>query len=157
MEEGKLEHDHIAQLEERRSLKVYGLVDGERQFNVALYSGRLGLTGKLDMLITTPREVIPVDFKNTEGGVGLNHKYQLTAYTLLTEELCQKPVRRGFIYLIPQKRACEVPVTPSMRLFVRDMLNRIRQTVASEALPRATRQKVRCRDCEFRNYCNDVA
>jgi len=155
MHEGKLEHDRVAQLEERLSLRAYGLTEGERQFNVSLYSERLGLSGKLDMVILSRGEVIPVDFKNTGTGVGLNHKYQLAAYALLVEDRWQKPVRRGFIYLVPLKKAREVAITPNMRLFVRETMDGIRAMIDSESTPPPTRQKARCRDCEFRNFCNE--
>jgi CRISPR-associated exonuclease Cas4 len=155
MEEGKIEHEHVAELEERRSLRAYGLAEGERQFNVSLHSERLGLSGKLDMVILTQAEVIPVDFKNSSGEVGLNHKYQLTAYALLVEDRWQKPVRRGFIYLVPLKKAHEITITPNMRLFVRNILSQIRTMIESESMPAPTRQKARCRDCEFGNFCNE--
>lgn len=155
MQEGNLEHEHVAELEERRSLKAYGLAEGERQFDVALYSDRLGLSGKLDMVILVANEVIPVDFKNSGVGVGLNHKYQLTAYALLVEDRWGKPVRRGFIYLVPLKRAYEVVITPNMRLFVRRTVELIRDMIDGEYMPPATRQKSRCRDCEFQNFCNE--
>jgi CRISPR-associated exonuclease Cas4 len=146
----------VAELEQRRSLKAYGLFEGERQFNVNLYSRRLELTGKLDMVITTASEVIPVDFKNTGGTVDLNHKYQLTAYALLVEDQWQRPVRRGFIYLIPQKKSREVEIVPNMKLFVKETLARIRDMTERESMPPATRRRARCVDCEFRNFCNDV-
>ena len=40
--------------EERRSLRAYGLAEGEREFNVPLASERLGLRGEIDLLITLP-------------------------------------------------------------------------------------------------------
>jgi len=156
MLEGKIEHEHVAELEQRRSLRAYGLDGGERQFNVSIHSERLGLTGKLDMVIQAGGEVIPVDFKNSGSGVGLNHKYQLTAYALLVEDMWHRPVRRGFIYLVPLKKAHEVVITPNMRLFVQRTLDKIRDMIAGESMPPATRQKARCRDCEFRNFCNEV-
>lgn len=97
MEEGKLEHEHLADLEARRSLKAYGLAEGERRFNLNLYSRRLELTGRLDMIITTATEVIPVDFKNTGGPAGLNHKYQLTGYALVMESLYEYPINVGCV------------------------------------------------------------
>lgn len=156
MKEGNLEHDAIAEREERRSLKAYGLTEGERQFNMSLYSRRLALTGKLDMAILTNNEVIPVDFKNTSGSVGLNHKYQLTGYALLVEDKWQKPVRRAFIYLVPQKKAQEVVITDNMRLFVKQTLAKIREMIEQESLPPPARRKTHCTDCEFINFCNDI-
>lgn len=156
MKEGSLEHDAIEEKEERRSLKAYGLSEGERKFNISLHSSRLGLTGKLDMAILTKNEIIPVDFKNTSGSPGLNHKYQLTGYALLVEDLWQKPVRRGFIYLAPQKRAREVIIADNMRLFFKQTLAKIRTMIDSESLPGPPRRQAHCTDCEFRNFCNDI-
>lgn len=156
MKEGNLEHDAIAEREERRSLKAYGLTEGERQFNISLYSKRLALSGKLDMAILTQNEFIPVDFKNTSGSAGLNHKYQLTGYALLLEDLWQKPVRRSFIYLVPQKKAQEVVFTDNMRLFFKQTLAKIREMIEKESLPPAARRKTHCTDCEFLNFCNDI-
>lgn len=156
MKEGNLEHDAIAEREERRSLKAYGLAEGERQFNISLYSPRLALTGKLDMAILSKNEVIPVDFKNTSGNASLNHKYQLTGYALLVEDLWQKPVRRAFIYLVPQKKAQEVVFTDNMRLFFKQTLAKIREMIEKESLPTAARRRAHCTDCEFLNFCNDI-
>lgn len=156
MEEGGLQHEHTAGLERRRSLRAYGLEEGERQFDVRLHSKRMGLSGLLDMVITTRREPIPVEFKYTTGRPGLNHKYQLTAYALLVEDKWEKAVRRGFIYLIPLKKALEMPITTNMRRFVLDTIVEIRQMVDKEIMPDATRHRERCRDCEFINFCGDV-
>ncbi len=156
MKEGNLEHDAVAEKEERRSLKAYGLTEGQRQFNINLYSKRLALSGKLDMAILTDNEIIPVDFKNTSGSAGLNHKYQLTGYALLVEDLWQKPVRRAFIYLVPQKKAQELVITDNMRLFFKQTLAKIREMIEKESLPPAARRKAHCTDCEFLNFCNDV-
>ncbi len=156
MKEGSLEHDAVAEREERRSLKAYGLSEGERQFNISLHSPRLALSGKLDMAILTNHEVIPVDFKNTSGNAGLNHKYQLTGYALLVEDLWQKPVRRAFIYLVPQKKAHEVVFTDNMRLFFKQTLAKIREMIEKESLPPPARRQTHCTDCEFLNFCNDI-
>lgn len=156
MQEGNLEHDAVTEKEGRRSLKAYGLKEGERKFNVHLHSDRLALTGKLDMAIITHGEIIPVDFKNTAGRAGLNHKYQLTGYALLVEDRWLKPVRRGFIYLIPQKKAQEIMITDNMRVFFKQTLSKIREIINKEALPPPARRQSHCIDCEFLNFCNDI-
>jgi CRISPR-associated exonuclease Cas4 len=156
MAEGKRAHADVGALEARRSLRAYGLREGERFFDVRLRSERLGLDGRLDMVIRTAGELIPVDFKDSMGPVGLNHRYQLTAYALLVEEAYGRPVRRGFIYLIPARRAVEVVVRPGMRRFVHRGLRAMRRMIAAESMPPPTRHRGRCTDCEFRRYCNDV-
>lgn len=155
MHEGILEHRRTEELEQRRTLRAYGLSDGERHFDVQVRSDRLALGGRLDLVICRDREAIPVEFKNTRAPLGLHHKYQLTAYALLLEEHFQKPVRRAFVYFIPLKRAQEVPITPATRAYTRRVLNDIRSAVARERLPEGTRALERCRVCEFLPYCND--
>ena len=71
MVEGKLQHERVEELERRRSLRAYGLADGERVFDVRLASERLGMVGTLDMAIVRRHEVIPVEFKHTEARLGL--------------------------------------------------------------------------------------
>lgn len=157
MEDGTAEHEDTAERERRRSLRAYGLEQGERRFGVHLCSGRLGLTGLLDMVIVTDREVIPVDFKCTTAEPGLNHKYQLTCYALLVEDMWNRPVRRGFVYLIPRKCSREVAITTGMRNLAMRTLARMRTMIRAESMPAATRKKARCLECEYRNYCNDLA
>lgn len=156
MEEGKREHEHAEELEQRRSLQAYGLKEGTRHFNVFLRSDRLGLSGRLDLVIERPHEAIPVDFKNTSGPAPLNHKYQLAAYALLIEERWRKPVRRGFIYFVPDKRAQELLLTATIRRFSLLLLDRARRTVLADGLPSPTRHRGRCYECEFRLFCNDI-
>lgn len=157
MIEGQLGHEDVETKEHRRSLRAYGIDNGERRFATRLRSERLGLSGVLDMIIITPTEAVPVEFKNTSAPPGLNHKYQLTAYALLAEERWGKPIRRGFVYLIPEKQAVEIEITPSMRSFVMQVLENVRAMVVSERLPEPTRRVGRCVDCEFKNYCGDVS
>lgn len=155
MQEGSEEHRRTEALEQRRSLRVYGLADGERHLDVALRSERLALSGRLDLAIARGSEVIPVEFKHTRAGLGLHHKYQLTAYGMLAEERFGRPARRAFVYFIPGKRAEEVAISPATRAYTRRVLGAIRAGVASERMPPGTRRLERCRVCEFLPYCND--
>ncbi|MBT9133262.1 MAG: CRISPR-associated exonuclease Cas4 [Firmicutes bacterium] len=157
MEYGRLEHIEIKQLEKRRKLKAYDLPDGTRNFQVFLQSARLGLHGLLDMTISTASgEVYPVEFKHSISKKGLHQKYQLAAYAMLLEDSLRKPVRYGFLYLIPTKTIVSVEITISMREHVKKALSAIRNIIASEKIPGYIRSKQRCTDCEFKNYCADL-
>lgn len=157
MEYGRLEHIEIMHLEKRRKLKAYGLLDGTRNFQVFLQSARLGMHGLLDMSISTASgEVYPVEFKHSISKKGLHQKYQLAAYAMLLEDSLRKPVRYGFLYLIPTKTIVSVEITISMREHVKKALSAIRNIIASEKIPGYIRSKQRCTDCEFKNYCADL-
>lgn len=155
MQEGTREHQRTADLEHRRGLRAYGLEDGERLFNVTIRCARLALSGRLDLVIRREHEVIPVEFKNSTAPLGLNQKYQLTAYAMLAEEHFQLPARRGFVYFIPRKAAREVAITPATRAYTRRILREIREGVRTEHMPAGTRVLGRCHACEFLRYCND--
>ncbi len=157
MDVGREQHEALESLESRRTLKRYGLDDGERRFRVPLVSGRLGLSGILDLLIVTGSGRYPVEFKDAPRGPALHHRYQLAAYCLLVEEAHREPVRCGFLYVIPQHRVVPIPLTPSLRSRVLEVLGRIRQMIRTEFVPPPTRRKGRCWDCEYRNFCADWA
>ena len=157
MEEGLLQHEHTAELEERRSLRAYGLEEGVRHFGVPLSSSTLGMRGRMDMIVELPDELIPVEWKHTERGtLMMHHKYQLAMYALMAEEQFGKPVRRCFVYLIPRKRALEVAILDGMRRYARRTADALRELLLHERMPPPTPRRGRCRDCEFRRFCNDV-
>ncbi len=155
MNEGVLMHQRAGELERRRSLKAYGLTDGARRFQVPLASARLRVRGQLDMLIERQHEVIPVEFKNARAERQTNHRYQLTLYALLLDELGLKPVRRGFLFYLLDGRADEVVVTEGMRRFVTRTLREMQTLALTGSWPEGTRRLGRCRPCEYLRFCND--
>lgn len=156
MGRGRVAEAEVDELEKRRGLSRYGLDKGVRRFHVFVKSERLGLSGKLDLLIETPEALIPVDFKLTSGDVQPNHVLQLCGYALILEDSHAKPVERGFVYLIPQKDVREVVFTEATRKEAMDAVAAIRKMIEGEILPTPTVNQNRCEECEFRNYCNDV-
>jgi CRISPR-associated exonuclease Cas4 len=156
MDRGKIEEDRIDQLEKRRKLAEYRLAEGERQFHVRLDSERLGLSGKLDLLIDSPAGLFPVDFKYTTGEPYKNHVFQLCGYALLVEDCYQKPVDRAFIYLIPKDDAVPIDLTPELKAVTRGVLEEIRTMIEQERMPPPTPLRQRCADCEYKNFCGDI-
>jgi CRISPR-associated exonuclease Cas4 len=167
MQRGRDLHERIEFLERRRKLRAYNLAGGERQFEVPLASRRHGLSGKLDMLVTTPQGRYPVDFKmapayfqdkakENRGEVGENHRLQLAAYAVMVEEKFACKVETGFIYLIAHRNAVVVPIDAALRQRLFASLSETRAMIAAERFPAATPARRRCWDCEFKNFCNDI-
>ncbi len=157
MEAGIQAHITAEGREKRRSLKSYGLTTGERIFNVPLFSPELGLSGELDMLIETDAELIPVDYKQSKKA-GKHFKLQLLAYGRLLEQThtSQKPIKRGFLYLIPSRTASEVRFTKPLRRQLDRALVALNDIARNQRIPKPTTQHGRCVDCEFRRFCNDI-
>jgi CRISPR-associated exonuclease Cas4 len=171
-------------LELRRSLRAYGLREGERQFDVPLMGqivdpltgAACELNGRLDMLIVAgagehaSREWIPVDFKDSMSGEAAtgqnsrrarlaaqrNWQVQVAAYALLLEALHGVSIQRGFIYFIPRRRAAEVRIDAGLREETLALLRQLRESVLRERMPDATVFRARCAACEYRLLCNDV-
>lgn len=169
MEEGRLAHEEARDRERRRTLRIYGLENARRHFDVPVASEELGLTGRIDLVLEVPlsgglgQEWIPVDYKQTERRAGPHVRRQLAAYGIMLEEtlraggLSPAPVvRRGFIYSLLTRRAEEVPLTPSLRREVRETVEAMREMVERERMPDPPLSSRPCVTCEFRRFCNDV-
>lgn len=162
MEHGITSHTDEVGREERRSLRTYGVQHGERAFDVRVRSPALGLRGRVDLAIALPDRgsagaaALVVEYKDSEQPVGQHFKLQLAAYALLIEEAWGLPVRDGFVYRIPLRKAERVPITPALRQQVRDTVQAIQRAIATEALPAPPASRRPCVACEFRRFCNDV-
>ena len=156
MQRGTEAEFHLDALEKRRSLRRYKLGDGERRFHVWLHSERLGLSGKMDLLIVSSQGYFPVDFKYTRGRPHRNHISQLAGYAVLVEEQYQTAVETAFIYLAPQSELVAIKITKELKEEVAERLSRIREMIREEILPPPTPVRARCAECEFRNYCGDI-
>lgn len=163
MDFGTVAHEQVERLEARRTLARYGLKGAERVWGVWLTSERMGLSGRLDLLLKLPAlpgsdapRYVPVDFKRTAGPVYQNHHLQLAAYALLVEEHYGQVVTTGFIYRIPEGRPEVVAIEDGLKRRVREMVAEIDAMVQAERMPPPTPHRGRCQDCEFQNYCADI-
>jgi CRISPR-associated exonuclease Cas4 len=156
MQRGTEAEFHLDALEKRRSLRRYKLGDGERRFHVWLHSERLGLSGKMDLLIVSSQGYFPVDFKYTRGRPHRNHISQLAGYAVLAEEQYQTTIETAFIYLAPVGELVAIKITKELKEEVSDRLSSMREMILDEILPPPTQVRARCAECEFRNYCGDI-
>ncbi len=159
MEVGREAGRKEALRELRRSLRRYGLPQGRCEFEVDLFSTRLGVRGKVDMVIYVEEgskpEVIAVDYKYSSKAA-VHFQLQLVVYGLLLEEYVTLPVQRGFLYEIPLRKPQEVVFTRSLREKALRTLQAMRLMLESEQMPSPTSQRGKCVVCEFRRFCNDV-
>jgi len=158
MKEGIQSHTEEATREVRRSLRAYGLADGERVFDVLLRSETLGMIARIDLAIRREQipEAIVVDYKLSRQPAGTHFRLQLAAYALMLEEAWHLPVHRGFLYHIPQRRAEEVAITPNLRTKTLRVRTAILTSVQLEHMPPPPSRRAKCVSCEFRRFCNDA-
>ena len=159
MEAGEEAHVRERERARRRTLAQYGLPEGERHFNLRIHCPDLGLRGELDELVIAPSGVyLPVDYKLSTK-VSDSFRVQIAAYALLVESRFKAEgarVETGYLYLIVPRSLHPVPITEALRTQVRASLTAIRDILRREQLPPPPRARAKCRDCEFRRFCNDV-
>ncbi len=122
-----------------------------------MYSERLNVLGRPDLLLKSEGEVIPVDFKfmrSRRGKAWPDHRAQIGLYALLIEDVYDTVVRRGFIYYALEERAVEVKVTPPLRRWVLSILREIREMDESQEPPKTWRNPESCSGgCGYRHVC----
>jgi CRISPR-associated exonuclease Cas4 len=155
MQAGIAAHETERTKAARRSFHMVQALSGERRFDVSVVDYDLGLTGQIDEVVQTSGEWIPVDYKLARND-GYHFKIQLAAYAMMLAQTTEVPVERGYLYLIPARKAIEVQITPKLRREVRQALTEMRHIFEREKMPSATEWRQRCLDCEFRRFCNDV-
>lgn len=155
MDDGRAAHPEEARLQARRSLRPYGLEDGERRFNVRVYSGRLGLAGLLDEVIVTGEAAYPVDYKLATWA-SPSFVVQIAAYCLMLEDDWNVASPCGFLVFIESGTVERVEVDAGLRASVEEWLNEMREMIATERMPPPTTERARCDACEHRRLCGDV-
>lgn len=160
MQAGIEAQERVTELEDRRSLRAYGLQSGERHFHVTVHSVAMGCVGQIDMVIETeengPHRLIPVDYKLSRRTPGRHFQLQLACYGMMLEEMFGLPVTEGFLYLIQSRETEHVAITKRLRREVTTNIATIRAMIHSQQVPPATPYRARCVACEYRRFCNDV-
>ncbi|MCS7114486.1 MAG: CRISPR-associated protein Cas4 [Candidatus Bathyarchaeota archaeon] len=141
-EESQELHMEYVRKELRRKDAVYyspEFVGAEKLLFVPLVSRALQLQGVVDCIVRTVKgEYIPVEYKNMNANRGkayVDHKYQLVAYALLVEENFDTLVKRGFVNYIPERLILKVDITPTMKNYVKRVVEQIKKIIKDERLP----------------------
>lgn len=156
MDAGEEAHEQERARARRRTLWAYGLPQGERSFQVRVYSPALNLVGVIDELVHAPDGIYhPVDYKLSEK-VTPGFELQVVAYGMLVEAQFGLPVERGYLYLIGRRELHAVALDVNRRLRVLDAVQAIREIARTERMPPPVAERAKCRACEWRRFCNDV-
>ncbi len=120
-----------------------------------LYSRRLGLTGRPDLLINQNGLVIPVEVKTgkTPRQPYLGHMMQLIAYCVLVEETYD--VRPEYGLLRYQDEELKIEFSKERETALLQILTEMKQKQARGELHRSHTNPRVCAGCSFRTTCNE--
>lgn len=130
-----------------------GWEDGIRvERALPLWSKRLGLIGKADVVEFHEDVPYPVEYKSGPNRQFDNDDLQLCAQALCLEEMTGQPVLRGAIYHHSSRKRREVEFTPALRARVVAVTEAIRVMLQAKQLPAPVNDK-RCTHCSLRESC----
>ena len=152
-------HEEIEEKElRRRGIVPYTreFENAEKFFRVQLTSKKLKLQGTVDCIVKIGQEYFPIDYKNMEsnrGRVWRDHKYQLTAYALLTEENFKTIVKQGYIVYLPEKLTVKLEITPLMKTYTQRVILKIEEITSSGRIPEVTFSHKCSGGCGYKWIC----
>ena len=117
-----------------------------------LWSKRLGLVGKADVVEFRAVTPYPVEYKHGSKREREHDDLQLCAQAICLEEMTGKAVPKGAIFYHSSRRRREVEFTDALRAEVETATSEIRKMLNTKALPPPVNDS-RCRHCSLKESC----
>jgi CRISPR-associated exonuclease Cas4 len=117
-----------------------------------LWSKRLGLIGKADVVEFRGEAPYPVEYKHGSKREREHDDLQVCAQAICLEEMTGKVVPRGAIYYHSSRRRREVEFTAALRAQVEAATFAIREIIKDKGLPPPVNDS-RCRHCSLKESC----
>jgi len=118
---------------------------------IPLWSERLGLRGKADLVEFRPVGPYPVEYKLGRRA-GIHPDLQLCAQALCLEEMLEQTVPRGAIFYQGTHRRREVEFDAELRSVTERAIEAVREMLSAQSLPPAAND-ARCPRCSLLNAC----
>jgi len=129
------------------------LQDGMRiERALPIWSKRLGLVGKADLVEFHGVMPYPVEYKSGRHRKGRHETIQLLAQAACLEEMFDVPVEKGAIYWHGSRERKEVVFTENMRGLLDSVVCSVREMLAGHKIPPPVNDN-RCRDCSLKESC----
>lgn len=117
-----------------------------------IWSRRLNLTGKADMVEFHDNVPYPVEYKSGRHRAGHHETLQLLAQAVCLEEMLNLNVAKGAIYWHGSRERKEIVFTEAMRAHLEEAVAAVHEMVSRHVVPPPVNDK-RCRDCSLKESC----
>lgn len=117
-----------------------------------LWSERLGLVGRGDIVEFPNDAPYPVEYKVGNRWVKLTDEIQLCAQAMCLEEMFGVPVPEGALFYKSTQRRRAVEFTPELRAETMAVIAAVRKLLLQDSLPEPVADK-RCPKCSLVNSC----
>lgn len=120
--------------------------------SLPLFSRRLGLVGRADIVEFRGSAPYPVDYKHGPRRKHEHDDLQLCAQAVCLEEMTGEPVLRGAIFHASSQHRREVVFDADLRKRLQEAVAGLRQLLQQTSLPEAPND-ARCRNCSLNSSC----
>ena len=119
---------------------------------VPLWSDRLGLSGRSDIVEFHGEVPYPVEYKSGSRRTWQHEAIQLCAQALCLEEMLRVTVPAGAVYYAASRRRREVPFDAGLRARTEAAIAAVRALLGGTRLPEAVHD-ARCKHCSLYDAC----
>ena len=130
----------------------HGLSGVRYERALPIWSKRLNLVGKADMVEFHGEIPYPVEYKSGRHRAGHSETLQLLAQAVCLEEMFNSKVEKGALYWHGSRERREIAFTDSMRAEVEQVASAVHEMIAEHHVPPPVNDK-RCKDCSLRESC----
>ena len=120
-------------------------------------SKRLGICGRVDLVLVADGEAIVVETKLSTIRRNLKHSpgliAQVAAYAMAVEESLRLPVERAIIYSVEEDRLYELAIGPLQRTLALRAVEELWKLLQNPEPPCTPQRLWRCRVCTYRSVC----
>jgi CRISPR-associated exonuclease Cas4 len=120
--------------------------------SLPIWSRRLNLTGKADLVEFHGDCPYPVEYKSGRQRKGNPETLQLCAQALCLEEMFGVSVSKGAIFWHGSRERCEIVFTDTMRRQVEDITQQVAEMLNKRLMPPPVNDK-RCEACSLKESC----
>ncbi|MGI9211458.1 MAG: CRISPR-associated protein Cas4 [Methylococcaceae bacterium] len=145
---GTLEHERVDQLhhEVRSGIRIV--------FSLPVWSDRLGLTGRCDVVeFHQDGTIYPVEYKHGKRKQWLNDDLQLAGQAICLSEMHEKSIPQGAIFHTQSKRRREINIDQILIAKLEETVFSIRNVIATGLTPPPLENSRRCTECSLIDIC----
>lgn len=155
--QGEKFHKRQCFLNARRRMTRFGLSEATIKPDQLIASERLCLHGICDsVLFSGDSPIAIVEFKSRDVAcTSLGSLIQLTAYSMILEDMYKKTFKQGFFLCGERGKVCKIDISDKRKEQVVLIRNAIYQDCEKSLLPHSCASEFQCRQCEFINFCAD--
>jgi CRISPR-associated exonuclease Cas4 len=120
--------------------------------SLSLYSHKLGLIGKADLVEELDQKIYPVEYKVGPSAKWRNDHLQLCAQALALEEMLNIKIEQAFMYYAASHQRISVELNQTLREQTLNTINKVRQMLITGNCP-DNLDKPQCRGCSLYEIC----